>query len=392
MKVGLVWLGSGCRGTERDGPDAPVQGLARGLAAIGHEPVIYTGRWAGRQDAPDGCRIVPLPAGPRTAPADDRGGIEMLGDLVDRLRPALTSDGCDVVHGHGWLAGLALHLARREAGPPRVYTPHPVCRIPAPRTARGLPTERGVGTRGRAEMAIIEQVDALVVQTHAEADALVRTGVQRARIRVVPHGLSSGVERASARRVGPGRLVAFGGAESAAACVRALEGLPGAELVLVDDGWAASATGALRELADRAEPGIAVHIQRLRTAEERRDLIGSADAVACLPSDHSCGIECLEAMAAGVPVLAGNASAQEAVTHRITGLHLADRKPRTLAKMVRELWASPATAQAVTVAARDHVLSRHTWERIAAETAETYARVRVAEPELVAAESTAPAH
>ncbi len=85
------------------------------------------------------------------------------------------------------------------------------------------------------------------------------------------------------------------------------------------------------------------------------------------------GIVPLEAMAAGVPVVATAVGGQtDTVLDHFTGLHVAPREPLAIAAALRELFGDAALRARMGAAGRRRARYRFTWDRIAAETCKVY--------------------
>ncbi|MFD1117369.1 glycosyltransferase, partial [Sphaerisporangium aureirubrum] len=232
----------------------------------------------------------------------------------------------------------------------------------------------------RVGCAVGPRADAVAVPGAAEATELVRLGVPRGRIVVVPHGVD--VERF--RRQGPsaphgeryrllhvGPLTPEGGA---AVAIRALDGIPDAELVVVSD-----------------QGGDEEHMERLRIlakeagVEDRVTLLGpvppnslpkimrGADIVLSLPATAPEGKVVLEAMACGVPVIATAVGAHvDSVVDGVTGLLVRPGDPATLALRARRLLGDLTRRTAMGFAGADRARSRYSLERIARELVRAY--------------------
>ena len=156
------------------------RGLGRALTEAGHQVTAHsaaTGHDRGAADGRDPRAAVPCIAASLRA-------------QWDRTRP-------DVVHATGWAAGLAALAAARELG------------IPVVESFGSLAiTERRHGLvprleRGRLERAIGLAASAVIAGSSEEATDLVRLGVSRRLITVVPRGVDLDVftpEGAAARR------------------------------------------------------------------------------------------------------------------------------------------------------------------------------------------------
>jgi glycosyltransferase involved in cell wall biosynthesis len=73
-------------------------------------------------------------------------------------------------------------------------------------------------------------------------------------------------------------------------------------------------------------------------------------------------------MALGIPVVAGNPLAAEAVIDGVTGVHVSPITAATLTAPLRGLLGNHVARRAMGSAGRDRVASRYSWGRIATET------------------------
>jgi glycosyltransferase involved in cell wall biosynthesis len=267
-----------------------------------------------------------------------------------------------VVHAAGWAAGLAALAAARELG------------IPVVESFGSLAiTERGHGLhpqmeRRRLERAIGLAASAVIAGSGEEAADLVRLGVSRRRITVIPHGVDldaftpeGKVASRPARADGKPRIVAVVGDgsgdepdsaaddEHAAILARAVAAVPGAELVSAPGG---------------RDP---------RTLRRLAELLRSADVFVHVPAHEPTGIACLRAMACGIPVVASAVGAHgDIVVDGTTGFLVPPGRPGLVAARVRHLLGHSMLRQALSVAAMDRARSRYSWDRVAAETLAVY--------------------
>ena len=99
----------------------------------------------------------------------------------------------------------------------------------------------------------------------------------------------------------------------------------------------------------------------------------SAD-VFCSPATggESFGIVLLEAMAAGVPVVASNIDGyRDVVTHESSGLLVPPRGPDSIASAIASVVDNPGLADQMSAAGR-HVAEHHRWQRVASEVEDYY--------------------
>jgi glycosyltransferase involved in cell wall biosynthesis len=368
------------------GQNLHVAELSAALVRKGHEVTVYT-----RRDDPQppervradaGYRVVHVPAGPaRRLPKDELlPHMNEFGRCLERFWQARRPD---VVHAHFWMSGLAALLAARSSGVPVVQTFH----------ALGVVKRRHQGDadtsppeRINLERAIGRNMSRIAATCSDEIFELARLGIPRARMSVVPCGVDlerftpdgPAAERGARYRiVTVGRLVPRKGFATA---IEALRGVPGAELViaggpergrLADDPEAAR----LRELAERC--GVADRVRMLGqvSRSDMPALLRSADLVLCTPWYEPFGIVPLEAMACGVPVVAGAVGGLvDTVVDGVTGELVPPRRADELAATLRRLLADPATRAGYGAAGVDRARSRYSWDRIAVDTLRVYDR------------------
>jgi glycosyltransferase involved in cell wall biosynthesis len=307
-----------------------------------------------------------------------------MGELGTGLADRFAADPPDLVHGHFWMSGLAALAAARGTGIPVVQTFH----------ALGLTKRRyqrrrdsSPAARLRLERALARDVAHVVATSTEETGDLLRLGAARQAMTVVPCGVDldlfspdgPAAERtARPRIVSVGRLVPRKGFD---ALIRALGTLGDAELLIAGGPPAARLdvdpeARRLRQLADRL--GVADRV-RLLGAVPRTDLpalLRSADIVACAPWYEPFGIVPLEAMAAGVPVVATAVGGiVDTVVDGATGILVPPKRIDLLAAALRQLISEPFWREAYGTAGVDRARSRYSWDRIAADTLAVYERV-----------------
>lgn len=236
----------------------------------------------------------------------------------------------------------------------------------------------------KLERALGRRADGVIAGSEHEEAALIRLGVPRDHISVVPYGVDVDKFRRQGpitARSGGQRLLHVGPLtpeSGAATVVRALAGLPGVELVLaggpepgsVDDD---REVRRLRMMAQQA--GVADRVTVLGQVPHSAvpKLMRGADLVITLPRSTSTGMVALEAMACGVPVIASAVGAHlDSVVDGVTGLLVPPDRPALTARLARGLLSDPTRRTAAGFAAADRVRSRYTWERISNELARVY--------------------
>lgn len=352
---------------EEGGQDVHVADLAAALAAAGHDVVVHTRRDSVRPRdvvrTSRGYDVVHVTAGPPT-PLHPDELLPHLDDLTRFLRAQWRVDRPDVVHAHYWTSGVASVLAANGLDVPVVQTFHSLGALE--QVDGGDVPEARVST----ERLIGREASRVVAGCTDEKAQLVRLGVARARIAVVPCGVD--VERFKPdgprlnRRL-PHRLVAP--ADGAEDVIAALRSVWDTELVVV--GGRAGDLRWLREQARVHEVGDRVRLVGRVPRVAMPALLRSADIVVCGGSGASSAP--LEAMSCGVPVVAAAVgAATDTVVDGVTGLLVPPNDPKALARALRPLLADDARRDAYGIAAADRVEARYNTARIAAETVRVY--------------------
>ncbi|TMR96904.1 glycosyltransferase [Nonomuraea basaltis] len=335
-----------------------------------HHVTIYS-----RRDNAEGkpkTRVAPgvtleqLDVGPaKDLQADDV--LPYLNDLGDHLMRRWSHERPDVIHAHTWTWGLAAVAGAKGLSVPVTQTFH---------TVDALHKE--------LELALGRRADAVIAGSGDEESALIRLGVPRGNIAVVPYGVDTErfqrrgpvATRGSRKRllhVGP--LTPDRGAHT---IVRALQGLSDVELVIVggpepENLDADRDARRLRALADQL--GLADRVTLLGQVKRAAvpKLMRSADAVVSVPREAVTGIVALEAMACGVPVIASAVGAHlDSVIDGVTGLLVPPDRPARTARLARELLWDPTLRTALGYAGADRARSRYSWERVSQELVRVY--------------------
>ncbi len=385
MKIAFIAQNTGpatrAAGLDAAGQSARIQALAQALAEMGHRVTIYA-----RRDAPgqpgsvivgSGVTVEHVPAGPpRPLPPGLVAG--HVPEFADHLARLWRHHPPEVAHAHFWTSGLAALAAARDASVPVVQTFHGL----ADAAGQAPPARTEPVARARME-ALIGRAAAVVLASSAdEADRLVRMGVPRARIRVVPCGVDVGrfcPDGAAAPRNGRSRLVSPGPLDPSqghADVIRALAELPGTELMVAATVPADPERHGRRELMGLAER---LHVaERLAVLgplgeENLPALLRSADLLVSAAPREPHDQAVVQAMACGTAVVASDVGGhRDAVIDSTTGVLVPPGQPRTLAAQIRLLLRSRVRREAYGIAAADRARSRYSWERIARETLACY--------------------
>ncbi|MEV4189609.1 glycosyltransferase, partial [Streptosporangium canum] len=160
--------------------------------------------------------------------------------------------------------------------------------------------------------------------------------------------------------------------------IRALEGIPDAELLIAggpDAAGLAHDADAHRVMLLAKEVGVEDRVTMLGQVPHTSvpKLMRSADLVVSLPQETATGIVALEAMACGVPVIASAVGAHlDSVVDGVTGLLVPADRPAQTSRLIRELLADPTRRTALGFAGADRARSRYSWERISQELVQVY--------------------
>lgn len=369
------------------GQNVHVGHLAAGLVRRGHEVIVHT-----RRDDPavpvvvhsaGGVRVEQVPAGPPERIGKD-DLLPHMGAFAQQLHDRWVSDPPDVVHAHFWMSGLASLIAAKDLGIAVVQTFHALGAVKRRHqgSADSSPPERE-----EVERLVARRASWVVATSSDEVFDLVRMGVPRSRVTVVPCGVDTEQFRPEGpmlprtpgrhRLVVLGRLVPRKGIDDP---ISALVALPDTELFIAGGPPAAAvvADPEARRLAEHARGcGVADRVQLLGRVERDQvpALLRSADAVVCTPWYEPFGIVPLEAMACGVPVVANAVGGMtDTVVDRVTGRLVPPRRPDLLARTLREVLADPALRAGYGAAGADRAVSRYTWDRAARDTLRVYQR------------------
>ncbi len=384
----LVALGD----EDAGGQNVHVAELSAGLARRGHEVVVYTRRYSEELPAQittdDGVRVLHVPAGPPERVGKDEL-LPHMGEFALALAAAWRRDEPDLVHAHFWMSGLAALLAAREDGmaTPVVQTFHALGSV---KRAHQGDADTSPPERERIERLVGRQASRVAATCSDEVFQLIRMGVPRSRISVVP----CGVDAERFRPDGPrwprgehrhrllvvGRLVPRKGIDTV---ISALPLLPDTELLVAGGPPAAQLAGDVeghRLIEHAAALGVLDRVQLLGQVDhdEVPSLLRSADVVVCTPWYEPFGIVPLEAMACGVPVIAAAVGGlTDTVVDGVTGRLVPPRRPDLLARTLRSVLADTTLRAGYGAAGCDRARSRYTWNRVAADTLRLYERCTV---------------
>ncbi|GAA3917607.1 glycosyltransferase [Actinoplanes auranticolor] len=371
--------------------------LSAALAEQGHEVRVYT-----RRDDPhlpaivqmsEGVHVVHVPAGPALALPPEQL-LSHMGDFAQWLRTEWRDTDWlpEVAHAHFWTSGLAAVTAARQVGIPVVQSFHEL--------GEAGPAGSGA-TRTGYERALGRAVDRVVAQTQNEVRGLVRIGVPRTQLTVVPAGVDSerftpegpAVERDPERPriLSVGRLVERKGYGDV---IQAMRYLPGAEYVVVGGPSAAQLAAdpqakKLRALAEHYQVADRVRLVGNVPSADMPRWYRSADLLVAAPWQEQFELAPLEAMACGVPVIGTSVGGiNETVVDGLTGDLVPARDPRALGGALRRLVNDKVRRFAYATAALDRARQAYSWKRVAAQVGSVYAAVSGRKPSETGAEAT----
>ncbi len=351
----------------------PIAQLSIALCKQGHDVTVYS-RHAGTSTAEKGSetvspRVVQIPAGPAQS-LDAESALPHMGEFADRLAAEWETCRPDVVHAESWGYGTAAQLVADKYGIPAVQA------------------LEAVGARGVTSSPVRQRMTGLLAKKAARVGAscdddltgLVRMGAPRARVSVLRRGIDVELfspEGPTAPRTTVPRIVTLLGGNGLEVVLRALPGIPDAEVLVVK---LPETTTKARAEAARASDLIAtlsprgrVRVVETPSPTSLAELLRSADVAACADDADSVGTGALAAMACGVPVVASASGAHlDLVTHDVTGLLVKPGRPAELARGIRSLLGFSFRGQAMGSAGRTHVRSRYCWDRIAIDAQMSY--------------------
>jgi glycosyltransferase involved in cell wall biosynthesis len=286
------------------------------------------------------------------------------------LRAALRQIEPQLVHAHGSRAALVAAALTRTGAFTRtgalgdaalLYSEHGL--------ARDVPRRRAAAWLARAaERACVRAARRTLVASEYARDALAALAPGAAsRLRLLPNAVGAWRPTRSRERVRAelslapeqrvvgcvARLVPQKGlADLVAAAARTCAAEPRAVFVVVGG-------GPLRASLESAAARTQARIRFLGERDDVADLLGAFDVFALASHWEGTPISILEAMSAGLPVVATRVGGVPGLVDDATGVLVAPRAPQSLADALIALLADPATARRLGESGRARALARH---------------------------------
>jgi len=345
------------------------------------------------------CQGADRPAG-LVPPAVAHQPWDKLAGANDALR-VISSDlamtaavsGAQVVHSHTWYANLAGHFSSLLYGVPHVMTAHSLEPL---RPWKAEQLGGGYALSSWCERTAIRSATAVIaVSNGMKSDILVTyPEVSPDRVHVIYNGIDADLYRPDPGRevldrygIDPGRpSVVFVGRvtrqKGLPVLLRAAERLDAAAQLVLCAGQAdtaelqAEVTGLVERL--RSGRGGVILIPGMLAKAEVIQILSHATVFVCPSEYEPLGIVNLEAMACGCAVVASAVGGiPEVVADGVTGLLVPPGDEASLAEAVNALIREPGQAIAFGARGRERAVTEFSWDRIAAQTADLYARLVV---------------
>ncbi|MBI3546670.1 MAG: HAD-IIIA family hydrolase [Gammaproteobacteria bacterium] len=389
-------------GVDAGGQNVYVAQVAQHLAALGHAVDVYTRRDNADQatvvDWQPGIRVIHVAAGPACFIPKERMLFLMSGftrAMLDHMhRESLHYD---VMHANFFMSALVAANIRRHTGIPYVVTFHALGKV------RRLHQGKADGfphARLSIEEKVARNADAVIAECPQDHDDLMQYyRVKPEKIEIIPGGFDPAefwpVTKSAARQsigLAPqqptvlylGRIVPRKGVDTVIEAFALLHrrGFHSARLLVVGgdsiqpDPQLTPELGRLQELARQQGVHEQVHFTGLRPRSMLRLFYSAADMFVTAPWYEPFGITPLEAMACGTPVIGSSVGGLPyTIRDGQTGFLVPPKNPAALADKMAELYANPASLQAMAARGVRHVRERFTWRIVAQQLEALYTRV-----------------
>jgi starch synthase len=367
------------------GAGVHVENLARSLAGLVDLTVHRQGAAVGADDRAQ-PRVVAHRPWDLLAGANDT-----LRVISTDLSMTESTGGAQLVHSHTWYANLAGHLSSLLYGVPHVMTAHSLEPL---RPWKAEQLGGGYAVSSWCERTAILAASAVIaVSNGMKSDILAcYPEVHPDRVHVIYNGIDAEFYRPDPGRdvldrygIDPGRpSVVFVGRvtrqKGLPVLLRAADELePGAQLVLcAGQPDTAELQAEVTRLVDRlrATRGGVIWIPGMLAKAEVVQILSHATVFVCPSEYEPLGIVNLEAMACACAVVASAVGGiPEVVADGATGLLVPPGDEAALAAAVNELIRDPVYAESLGARGRERAVAEFGWARIAAQTADLYARL-----------------
>ena len=334
------------------GLESVVQALAVGQSHVGHQVMVVlvvepdqelNGLLAPLRASPVDLQVLRIP--PRAYVTERR----LIRDLCLRFEP-------DVLHTHGCRSDVVDAGIARSLGVPTVTTVHGSSRLGGVTRLYEL-----------LEFVLFRRFDAVVAVSQPLVPTLRRFGVAHDRIHLIPNGWNGrapSLDRRAARQalgrsvtsdqflIGwVGRLIPVKGADVFLAALAELTGVPWMASILGDG----SERPRLERMAAQLQLGnrVRFHGQVDRAA----DFLPAFDAFVLSSRSEGTPMVLLEAIAAGVPVVATEVGGVPDVIGPDEGLLVPSERPDALAHAMRAIYLNPTVATQRALAGRRRLVT-----------------------------------
>lgn len=327
MKIGLIITKS-----EAGGAQSHVLELIDGLLKSGHEPVLATGDegWLTQQGRARSVAVTVIP------------------DLIHPIRPVQDSRACrqikqwllreqpDLLHAHSSKAGLLGRISAWMVGIPSVFTAHGWAFTGGATAARKLVTvpSEWLAARTGGDIICVSRYDRDLAQRYAIAsEARLHTvwnGIEDAEMRAAPGSGARPVVTMVAR---------FAAQKDHATLLRAIAmiGDVPCRLRLVGDGPLLPEAKALA-----ADLAIDDRVEFTGSRTDVTTLLAHSDVFVLASRFEGLPISIIEAMRAGLPVVASDVGGVPELVNEETGILVAEGDALVLAEALKRLLGSPA--------------------------------------------------
>lgn len=310
-----------------------------------------------------GIPVHVLPALQRSIdPRVDRQALRAMRDVIRSVSP-------HIVHTHSTKAGLLGRLAAYLEGRPAIHTAHAWSfsdGLARRRKAFAIPTEALAGRITRRFIVVSGADREIALRYHVARDPQVRivhNGVDDADVRATPSGGAPPVIAMVARMAAP---------KDHDLLLRALAGVDAPfRLRLIGD-------GPDRPLVEAQiqQLGLGDRVELLGVRRDVPDLLGQVQLFALISRQEGFPLATLEAMRAGLPVIASDVGGvREAVSHAETGLLVPRGDEAALRSALQRLLRDATLRAAFGAAGRQAFVDRFTVTQMLDRTAAVYAEI-----------------